>query len=278
LAALSHFSRNEIRYIEWALNEISDNVINHAESEMGGFLQVVNYRQRKQIEVSVCDGGLGIPATLRRTRPECRTDVEALDAAIREGVTRDPQIGQGNGLYGTWRIAQKSGGSMQIVSRHAQLTSSEIKGVHTKTNNVPINGTLVSARIGYGNSMDLSDALEFSGKPHIPSDYIDLHYQQDTEGNIQFNISEESDGFGSRSAGEPVRRKLLNLVKILGSGRIVVDFSDVLLISSSYADEVIGKLFVELGPLEFMSKIQLKNVDNLVKNLIDRAIDQRMKQ
>jgi hypothetical protein len=58
----------------------------------------------------------------------------------------------------------------------------------------------------------------------------------------------------------------------------VVDFSDVLLISSSYADEVIGKLFVELGPLEFMSKIQLKNVDNLVKNLIDRAIDQRMKQ
>ncbi|MEQ8333183.1 DUF4325 domain-containing protein [Nisaea sp.] len=278
MAALSHFNRNEIRYIEWALNEVSDNVINHAESEIGGLLQVVNYRQRKQIEVSVCDGGLGIPATLRRTNPEYRTDVEALDAAIREGVTRDPQIGQGNGLYGTWRIAQKSGGSMQIISKYAQLTSSESKGLHTKINSVPINGTLLSARIGYGDVIDLSDALEFSGDTHIPTDYIDLHYLQDDNGNITFNINEESDGFGSRSAGEPVRRKLINLVNILESGYVTVDFSEVLLISSSYADEVIGKLFIELGPLDFMNKIQLKNVDSLVKNLIDRAISQRIKQ
>ena len=50
------------------------------------------------------------------------------------------------------------------------------------------------------------------------------------------------------------------------------------LVLSSYADEVFGKLFIELGPVEFMKKVELKNLDPLVKGLIDRAIMQRMLQ
>jgi anti-sigma regulatory factor (Ser/Thr protein kinase) len=278
LAALSHFGRNEVRYIEWALNEITDNVINHAESKVGGFLQVTNFRQRKEIDISVCDSGLGIPTTLRHTHPEFRTDTEALDAAIKEGVTRDSNFGQGNGLYGSWRIAQISGGSIQIVSNYAQLNSSERNGLHIRTNSIPINGTLVSSRIGYGDTLDLSDALNFAGKSHVPTDYIETHFEEDEDGNVHFIIRDETDGFGSRSAGEPVRRKLINLVKGLVKGQIILDFSDVPLISSSYADEVVGKLFLELGPIEFMSRIKLANLDPLVGNLIDRAVSQRMRQ
>src|SRR6476620_6288661 len=48
------------------------------------------------------------------------------------------------------------------------------------------------------------------------------------------------------------------------------------LISSSFADEVFGKLFLELGPLDFSNKIELKNLDGTVKLLIDKAIIQRM--
>jgi hypothetical protein len=109
-------------------------------------------------------------------------------------------------------------------------------------------------------------------------DYIETHFNEDEDGSIRFVLKTESEGFGSRSAGEPVRRKLRNVVRALGKGRAVVDFSDIVLVSSSYADEVLGKLFVELGPVEFMNKVELKNLDPLVKGLVDRAIMQRMLQ
>ncbi len=56
----------------------------------------------------------------------------------------------------------------------------------------------------------------------------------------------------------------------------MVELQDIALVSSSFADEVFGKLFAELGPIDFSRRIELRNVDPLVKNLIDRAIYQRM--
>jgi anti-sigma regulatory factor (Ser/Thr protein kinase) len=278
LAAISHFRRDDIRYIEWVVNELTDNVINHARSAVGGIVQVTNIRQREQVEFSVCDSGEGIPTTLRGSNHMIRSDTEALDAAIREGVTRDKNFGQGNGLYGTWSISQKSGGQMLILSGYANLRSSLRDGLHIREQSIPLNRTLVTAMIGYSDKFDLSDALVFSGRRHIPVDYIETHFNEDEDGSIRFVLKTESEGFGSRSAGEPVRRKLRNVVRALGKGRAVVDFSDIVLVSSSYADEVLGKLFVELGPVEFMNKVELKNLDPLVKGLVDRAIMQRMLQ
>jgi hypothetical protein len=47
--------------------------------------------------------------------------------------------------------------------------------------------------------------------------------------------------------------------------------------SSSFADEVFGKLFAELGAMEFMRRCEFCSVDTTVMRLIDRAISQRMK-
>ena len=57
---------------------------------------------------------------------------------------------------------------------------------------------------------------------------------------------------------------------------IYIDFSDVALVSSSFADEVVGKLFVELGPLAFMQRFAFRNVAPTVKQLVDKAISQRI--
>lgn len=278
MAAVKDFSRDELRYIEWALNEITDNVINHSESPVGGLVQVTNFRQRRRIEVVVCDSGIGIPKSLRDSGRGLDTDQEALEVAIKEGVTRDKNFGQGNGLYGTWRIAHKSGGEFQIMAGHAELNSSEHQGLHIRKRDIPVNGTLVRATFGYNQSVDLSDALEFAGKKHIPVDYIETHYEEDDFGNLKFVLKEESNGFGSRASGEPVRRKLQNCIRMLDRGKVVVDCENVPFVSSSFADEVFGKLFVEIGPVEFSGCFQLVNVDPLVKGLIDRAITQRMSQ
>ncbi|WP_420636428.1 STAS-like domain-containing protein [Candidatus Palauibacter sp.] len=88
-------------------------------------------------------------------------------------------------------------------------------------------------------------------------------------------LAEEADSFGARRAGAPLRAKLRNIVKMSGGRRVVVDFSDVPLVSSSFADEVFGKLLVEVGPLQFMQTITLQGMSRIVSELVDRAMRQR---
>ena len=276
LSALSKFDRSHLTAIEWSVNEITDNVLNHAQSPVGGFVQVTNHSRREQIEFSVCDAGLGIPATLRSHNPKLSTDQEAVEEAIQEGVTRDKSVGQGNGLYGTWRISQLSGGRFELYSGNASLISTPQDGLTAiRGESIPFNGSLVTTRIGYGKPLELKDALTFGSKPYVPLDIIDLNYNEDEEGNVTIHLKQESGGFGSRKAGEPVRRKINNLSRIAESGHVIIDFSDIPLMSSSYADEVFGKLFVEIGPIEFFRRFELKNLDDLVENLINKAIMQR---
>jgi hypothetical protein len=88
----------------------------------------------------------------------------------------------------------------------------------------------------------------------------------------------EAASFGSRVAGEPVRTKLENLIRMNGARRVLVDMSDIPLISSSFADEVFGKLFVLLGPLLFAQALEFRQISQTVRSLIDKAIMQRMAQ
>ena len=275
LSALTEFDRSHLTAIEWSVNEITDNVLNHAESPVGGFVQVTNHRQRQQIEFSVCDAGLGIPATLRTRYDDLATEQEAVDLAIREGVTRDKSVGQGNGLYGTWRISQLSGGRFELYTGYVSLVSTPQDGLRIRRESIPFSGTLVTARIGYGKPLDIRDALTFVDKSSYPIDIIDLDYNEDDEGNVTLVLNQESGGFGSRAAGEPVRRKLNNLARISNAQHVVIDCSEIPLMSSSYADEVFGKLFAEHGPIRFSRLFELRNLDPLVRDLIDKAIIQR---
>ena len=277
LKALTNFDRPQLNALEWSINELTDNVINHAKSRIGGLIQVTNFSKRQipSIEFTVSDAGAGIPTTLREGNPDIGSDVNALEKAIREGVTRDRNIGQGNGLFGSFSICQKSGGMFRIYSKNGLLTYDAKSGLHVRNEKVPFEGTTLTVQIKYGESIDLTDALKIQNKVYRPVDFIDLNYDTDIEGKIIFFLNRESQGFGSRAAAKPVHNKIMNLLRLSECERILVDFSDVPLVSSSYADELFGKLFVELGPTQFMQYIELRNVEELVKDIIDRAIVQR---
>jgi hypothetical protein len=276
LGAIPDLDRKELSALEWSINEITDNVLNHAQSGIGGLVQVSTFqRVKKRIEYIVADAGLGIPSTLRGTHPGLTSDAEALQHAIREGVTRDKAIGQGNGLFGSFQICSHSKGFFQVESGYGKLVFSDRNGLQITTEKAPFEGTLVVAQIDFSVPHLLEEALRFGGKPHTPLDYVETHYEQHQEEAILFQMRNESQSFGSRFAGAPVRVKLSNLARMCPGQRIVIDFDDVPLVSSSFADEVLGKLFVEMGPLTFMRRFEFRNIDSTVKQLIDRAITQR---
>lgn len=276
LSAIPGVDRSRLKALEWALNEITDNVLNHSDSPIGGVLQVMTYPKSNRVEFYVSDAGQTIPRTLRQGRPSITDDTTALRQAIEEGVTRNQRTNQGNGLYGTFKCCEVSGGEFDALSGSISLRHRPGQ-LEVKRGTVPLSGTFIRASINYGYEGLLEEALVFSGKRHTPGfDFVERLYQTDGEV-ISFKVSAELNAFGTRESGRLARNKIENLMD-RWTTPIEFDFDGVSLISSSFADEVFGKLFEELGPLAFGRLCQFKNIDKTVRGLIDRAISQRMSQ
>ena len=277
LGAIPDIARTDFAALEWSINELTDNVLVHAESPVGGFVQVSTFkRNKKRVVFIVADAGIGIPNSLRQGHPEITSDVDALDKAIREGVTRDKSEGQGNGLFGTYQICSHSKSFFQVESGYGKLSFSESQGLKVKMEDVPYQGTLVVAEIDFSVPDLLQEALKFNGRVHEPTDYVELHYEDVNANRVVFKIAEEANSFGSRVAGRPLRNRIGNLARMCPAQQIIIDFSDIALVSSSFADELVGKLFAGFGPIEFMKRFKLVGVSPTVQQLIDRAISQRL--
>ena len=277
LGAIPDMERNDFAAFEWSINEITDNVLTHSQSLIGGLVQVSTFQKNKKIvKFIVADAGVGIPNTLRETHPHLTSDSEALDKAIREGVTRDKSLGQGNGLFGSFQICSHCNGTFQVDSGHGKLLYTEKQGLHIRSQNIPFAGTLVAGSIDFSKPHLLEEALKFGSKQYSPIDFVETKYESYGPGKIVFVMKDEAGSFGSRLAGTPVRNKLLNLYKMSDSTKISVDLAGIPIISSSFADEVFGKLFVELQPIVFMQRFEIVNTMQTVRHLIDRAIAQRM--
>jgi anti-sigma regulatory factor (Ser/Thr protein kinase) len=278
LGAIPELTRSDLAAFEWAVNEITDNVLVHANSPVGGLVQVSTFlKERKRVQFVVADAGIGIPASLRHGHPDIGSDTEALDRAVREGVTRDAAIGQGNGLFGSYQVCSKSRGEFLVDSGHARLRFRPSSGLSISNQAIPYSGTLVVATIDFSDPKLLEDALSFKGVKYEPVDFVETKYVFNPAGDIHFRLKEESSSFGSRVSGKPIRNKLLNLAKMNGTGMVCVDFADVPLLSSSFADEAFGKLFLILGPVTFMQKIKFHNMMDTVEGLVNKAIAQRMR-
>jgi hypothetical protein len=277
LGAIPGLSREGLAALEWSVSEITDNVLVHAQSPVGGLVQMSMFkRTTKRIEYIVVDAGVGIPKTLRQSHPELTSDSAALEQAIREGVTRDKDLGQGNGLYGSFQVSSHSRGIFHLQSGFAKLAFTAPRGLQVTTEKVPFDGTLISAQIDLSDPKLLQEALIFGGRRHVPVDFVETHYEHFQRPEVQFVLKNETHSVGSRLAGTPLRNKLMNLLQMCPSQKIVFDFQDIQLISSSFADEVFAKLFVDIGPTAFAQRFEFLNLPALIRQLIDKAIAQRM--
>jgi len=277
LCSLDGLDRNDLNAVEWSLNEVTDNVLAHADSPIGGFVSLTNFKARHKVEFTVVDPGVGILTTLKEGHPEIRFDADALDRAISVRVTRDPSYGQGNGLYGTFEIAAQGQGNLHIHSGFARLDYYD-GGVHIRSEQIPFNGTLVVASMDCSQPASLGEALRFGGERYDASGYVESRFEVEARPELWFRLAKESSSFGSRDAGTPVRTKLENLVLMHPDRVILVDCRDVPLISSSFADEVFGKLFVALGPVRFTNALELRSMSATVRSLVDKAVLQRAKE
>ncbi|MFC1461472.1 STAS-like domain-containing protein [Verrucomicrobiota bacterium] len=256
---------------EWCLNEVMDNVLQHSEGSPGYTMMQVHSR-RKRLAICIADHGIGIHRSLERSRFHPSSALDALTLAIKSGVTRDPEIGQGNGLWGLSEVVRLNAGRLNIVSAGAALyfDGSQTNTFPSVGHNWTQPGTVVDFRIDTSASIDIGAALG----GHKPTN-LRIESLETDSGGHQILIRDVAHGTGTRRSGQQVRTFVQNVFNE-GAPRVVLDFTDVGMISSSFADEVIGKLVAELGFSTFCDRVHVQNVNSTIQPLIDRAVAQRL--
>jgi len=276
-----------IEALEWSLNEVADNVLNHSGGAMG-YLQVAEQPKKELIEFVVVDLGRGILNSLQESRPDLRSDEEALKLAVEKGVTRDLNVGQGNGLAGTWRIAIASNGYANLYSGRGLLRylapreDSSAGGPRQRYRDVPgeifvqsapyFPGTIVSITIPRNQKVDITKALW----GHNPMSHLEEVFLSDTGECIVFDVVKHASGYGNRASARPLRTEVENLLKQFPSKRIEISFNSVNLISASFADEFVARLARELGIATFFQRVSITHTTEFVRRTLDVVIQQRL--
>lgn len=267
--AAAEVDRSVLKAIEWSLNEIADNVTNHAKGAPG-FLQATWFRNQRTMEFVVSDAGIGIKKSLRE-----KTDTLALERCIQEGVTRNKETNQGNGLFGSYRIASSSHGTFNIYSGFATLYVKPEGSVKVKESRVPYKGTTVRWSVRTDAVDVIQKALVFKGRAiDTALDYME-RVHEGKGGSVTIGMRGKFQSMGSRVAGKAAYTYIKNILFNTDMDGITLDFSGVSIISSSFADEVFGRLFVELGPIQFMGRVHFSQANAEILTVIDRAIVQR---
>jgi len=254
---------------EWGLNEVLDNVLRHSGKEFGYVMGQVHQASRNFV-FCVYDTGRGIYGSLANSAHQPKTPEEALELAVSENVTRDKLVGQGNGLYVLRRIISENTGKLNIISNAAWY-----KMDNGDTATLPFasspKGCVVDFQLNCAKEIRLDNVLE--SKRHPPNLWVEA--LEDGDGAIVVSMKEKNAGTGTRQTGEMLRNEIINLHKQSGK-KIILDFQGISVISSGFADELIGKLMVELGLFECAKNFQTKNMAPTVRMIVQRSAGQRM--
>lgn len=259
--------------LEWCLFEVLDNVMQHSKAE-AGFAMIQIHRQSGRLAVCVADTGIGVHRSLGSSSVHKPTSAfDALTLAIKEGVTRNERTNQGNGLFGLTQIVSKNQGSLRLISGRGvlHLTPTSVSG----DNKQPVigidnHGTIVDLQVDVNKPVSLGQALNYT-----PTDNF-LESLESDHGEHVISIRDQAGGAGSRQAARELKILIMNVLNNVPS--VVLDFDGQAVVSSSFADEVIGKMFAQMGYTAFNQRLALKNMNATVAGLVDRAIAKRLQQ
>lgn len=271
------FAEGVLEGLEWSINEVMDNVLNHSNSD-AGFIMGQLHKTTKHVAFTVFDAGIGIYNSFRGSKTIVRNNIDALSLCIQEGVTHDSKLGQGNGLAGLFSLIKEGNGLLNIAS--GRDTFSYFNGeVATHLNqNIPISRdrgcTSVDFQIDYSKDVSIDKVLTFQGQSFTFTNLF-IDSLENELGHLCFKVAEMSEGTGTRESAMRLKNKIINSIQ--GKKLIAeIDFSGIEVVSSSYIDELIAKLLIELGLFQFNRRIMLRNMSDLLQKTLQKSVVQRI--
>lgn len=260
----------------WNINEVMDNVIQHSEVSCGYVMgQMTN--DNNHLSICVFDNGIGILNSFKGSQYRPKKSSDAITLALKKGVTRDCKIGQGNGLWGLSEILKENNGLLTIKTGGAQYSVSGNEDPCIKN---------LKADQFYGSNRYLTTMIDFqlNNNKSICLDKIFnnrvpvqlwLEDMENENGEHVISLSEEKWGTGTRSGAQKIRNEAENVL-IIGKTRVVFDFTDVYIVSSSFSDELFGKLIEKYGFIGFQKAFRITNTSEINEKIINKSVLMRM--
>ncbi len=239
-----HAESGALLALDYCLSELMDNVIRHSKTDCG-FICFATQEKGKRIAVCIVDQGIGIKRSFEGTKYKTSTAADAITLAIRKGVTSSTE-GAGNGLWTTTEIITSNSGQITLSSSGAAIYyDRRNRKVETKA---PINvpnrkfpGTYLDFQIDFRNAVDFEKLWPGLRAP------VDLKLEslENSANEVVISISELG-GTSTRTAGRQARTYAQNIINSTAN-TVVLDFSGITIVSSSYADEFVRKLLTING-------------------------------
>lgn len=91
---------------------------------------------------------------------------------------------------------------------------------------------------------------------------------------MRFEFIKFGESLGTRILGKTIRNEIIE--RIEEGDKVTFDFRDVNVVSNSFADEVIGKLFLKYDKDFLMKNTNFMNVNSFVESVIKKAINDRL--
>ena len=274
LAAIDNASAF-IPALEWLSNEILGNILTHAAAETPGVV-CAQYRPKQQrFDIGICDMGRGLLGSLQPTFPEVRSYGLAIDKAIERGVTRDPAIGQGNGMAGSYEIVRLNGGTYQIWTGDVVYELNKGKRRPGFQAMPPVLGTGVMFSLDTSKPVDLASTWIASA---TGAECLFLNTQTEAASDGGLNVAAECLHTGGRQPAKLLRRKIQGLLPAMDGEPLILDFSGVKSAASSFLDELLGRLAAEdpRGQAIFDGPVRIQGMNPTVQAMANVVVAQRL--
>lgn len=82
--------------------------------------------------------------------------------------------------------------------------------------------------------------------------------------------------FGTSLGSRVLGKEVSNMIDFEKEDEVILDFQDVNMVTSSFADEVVGKNCARLGLHNFFDKVQIVNTSEQIKLILKKAILDRL--
>ncbi|MGK5093227.1 STAS-like domain-containing protein [Deltaproteobacteria bacterium TL4] len=257
--------------MEWAVNEVIDNISIHSQSKTPGAVCAQYFTERQRLDIGICDMGIGIKASLSESPHVQPWDSHgsAISKALCRGITRNKAVGQGNGLAGTREITVANGGNFDLWTGNAlnRIQLGKDKGFSVFAQE--IQGTGIQLQMFTNRPVNLKDTfIEDSGV-----NYLENIAWKIEEGGLK--IKEECIHTGGREPAKRLRLKILNLLPDMEEV-LRLDFTGIESTSSSFLDELLSRLIMEIGHKVFLKKIQIIHASQPIIDMANVVIHQRV--
>lgn len=82
--------------------------------------------------------------------------------------------------------------------------------------------------------------------------------------------------FGTSLGSRVLGKEVSNMIGFEKEDEVILDFEDAKMVTSSFADEVVGKNCAKLGLHNFFDKVQIINTSEQIKLILKKAIIDRL--